>query len=62
MTVVYTKTQIDTMGTSIGKAIKDNTAIIDQNSGGVLKVWTGTQAEYDAVTTKDAGTLYMVKS
>lgn len=29
-------------------------------SGSVVKVWTGTQAEYDVLTTKDATTLYMI--
>lgn len=37
------------------------TAIYDQNSN-AISVWTGTQAEYDAITTKDANTLYLVKS
>jgi len=59
---VYNTTQMSQIGTDIGQAIKDNNAIIDQNGGGILKIWTGTQAEYDAVTTKDAGTLYVVKS
>ena len=29
-------------------------------SGSVINVWTGTQAEYDNITTKDAATLYMI--
>lgn len=36
--------------------------VIDANTGTVLKIWTGTQAEYDAVITKDLQTLYLVKS
>jgi len=35
--------------------------IIDQRTQLALKMWTGTQAEYDAVTTKDENTLYLVK-
>lgn len=37
------------------------TTIYDQNSN-AISVWTGTQAEYDAITTKNANTLYLVKS
>lgn len=33
--------------------------VTDNNSGNV-KFWTGTQAEYDAITTKDADTLYYI--
>lgn len=37
------------------------TTIYDNNSN-AINVWTGTQEEYDALTTKDANTLYLVKS
>lgn len=30
------------------------------NAGGVTAVWTGTQAQYDAIVTKSATTLYVV--
>lgn len=35
--------------------------ILDVNTGLPLKVWTGTQSEYDSVAVKDPQTLYMVK-
>jgi hypothetical protein len=34
--------------------------IDDQNSANHAKVWTGTAAEYTAIVTKDADTLYFV--
>ena len=34
--------------------------VIDNNSGGAIKTWTGTKAQYDAITTKDANTLYNI--
>ena len=39
----------------------DGDTIKDSNSGLPLKVWTGTQEEFDLVTIKDPQTLYMVK-
>ena len=35
-------------------------AVIDNNSGNAIKTWTGTKAEYDAIVTKDANTLYNI--
>jgi hypothetical protein len=35
-------------------------AVIDDNSGNALKYWTGTKAQYDAITTKSATTLYNI--
>lgn len=46
---------IKTGGTSYDNA--PNTVI---TSGSVVKVWTGTQADYDAITTKDSATLYLI--
>ena len=37
------------------------TKIKNQNNVGI-SIWTGTQEEYNALTTKDANTLYLVKS
>ena len=34
-------------------------SVVDTNSGKV-KFWTGTKAEYDAITTKDPATLYNI--
>lgn len=65
MTVVYSTAQMNEIAAEIGHAIKQamaGIAITDQNTGEPLKIWTGTQAEYDAVTTKDSGTLYVVKA
>lgn len=44
-----------------GKDGVDGDIIKDSNSGLPLKVWTGTQEEYDLVTNKDPETLYMLK-
>lgn len=33
--------------------------VVNQN-GGSIKYWTGTQAQYDAIATKDANTLYNI--
>lgn len=38
-----------------------NNAILDQNGGQELQVWTGTQAQYDAISQKDPNILYVVK-
>lgn len=64
MTVVYTKTQIDSMGAKIGQEIKktrDESIVVNQNTTLPINFWVGTQAEYDAITTKDANTLYVVE-
>ncbi len=34
--------------------------VINQNGGGVLKIWAGTQAEYDALLVKDDDTAYLI--
>lgn len=35
-------------------------AVIDNRSGSGIKTWTGTKAQYDAITTKDSTTLYNI--
>ena len=35
-------------------------AVIDNRSGNAIKTWTGTKSQYDAITTKDANTLYNI--
>ena len=35
--------------------------VVKTSNGGKVKFWSGTQAEYDAITTKDANTLYIIK-
>ena len=37
-----------------------NVSEVASQSTGTVKFWTGTQAQYDAITTKDATTLYIV--
>lgn len=34
--------------------------VIDSRSGNSIKTWTGTKAQYDAITTKDSNTLYNI--
>lgn len=49
-------------GTTITKNSSDQIqaiAVIDQNAG-IAKAWTGTQAEYDAIVTKDPETEYII--
>lgn len=58
-----------TNGSTISKAISDLNSKTSSNSrltndvhtGRALKFWTGTQAEYDAIGTKDGNTLYLIK-
>lgn len=35
-------------------------AVINQNGGGVLKIWAGSQAEYNAILVKDEDTVYLI--
>ena len=35
--------------------------VVKTSNGGKVKFWSGTQQEYDAITTKDANTLYVIK-
>lgn len=52
-----------TDGITISKNADDELqaiGVIDDNSGNALKYWTGTKAQYDAITTKDANTLYNI--
>lgn len=51
----YVDASIDTAHFSLTAAINVN---VDQNSG-TLKLWSGTQAQYDALT-PDASTLYFI--
>ena len=39
----------------------NGSTIIDQNTQQAIKVWTGTQAQYAAIATKDVNTLYVIK-
>lgn len=44
-----------------GKATNASKLTNDVHTGRTLKFWTGTQAEYDAIGTKDGNTLYLIK-
>lgn len=48
----------DSNGNAI--AIKGPISVIEQNKGEYQKFWRGTQKEYDAITKKDASTMYIV--
>lgn len=39
----------------------DGNTIVDQRTQQSIKIWTGTQVQYDAVTPKDTNTLYVIK-
>lgn len=34
--------------------------VVQTVAGGITKIWTGTQAQYDAIATKDDDTLYII--
>lgn len=36
-------------------------SIINQNGGGLLKLWYGTEQQYLALTSVDANTIYLIK-
>jgi len=42
--------------------LEEGYALVNQNGGGSLSVWTGTQQEYNALATKDVNALYMLKT
>lgn len=44
-----------------GKDGVNGDTVVDANSGSPVKIWIGTQGEYDLVPEKDPKTLYMVK-
>ncbi|MGX9985855.1 phage upper tail fiber protein [Soonwooa purpurea] len=63
-THTHTIAQITSLQTTLnGKAESTHThdSITDQNGGGALKLWSGTQAQYDAIVTKDNSTIYIIK-
>jgi hypothetical protein len=54
-----TDAALATLATTATTATVGNT-VDDQNSASNAKVWTGTAAQYSAVSPKDANTLYFV--
>lgn len=64
MKFTYTKEKIQDLVDQLGRSSGNSgtsEAIKDSNSGSPLKIWTGTQEEYDLVLDKDPSTLYVVK-
>lgn len=59
--ITYDECVYDTNGVSMCEkyATKDELNNINTQLDGKT-IWTGTQAEYDAITTKDSNTLYFV--
>lgn len=51
----FTQKQLEALKGQPGKGI------VDINSGKEIKIWSGTQEEYNALTEKDNNTLYLVK-
>ena len=54
---------VDIDGVTITKNSSDEiqtVAVKDNRSGNAIKTWTGTKAQYDAIVTKDANTLYSI--
>ena len=55
--------------THVGLSNVDNTAdadkyvkgMVDTNTNTNMVIWTGTQAQYDAIVTKDANTIYLIE-
>ena len=54
VTSAFLRNMLETAGIVLGDAIQ----LPDTNATTGLKLWTGTQVAYDAITTKDATTLY----
>lgn len=44
-----------------GKPGEPGKGIVDSRSGREIKLWVGTQSEYDSIWTKDGDTLYLIK-
>lgn len=45
-----------------GDTGKDGDSIVNSNTGTPLKLWSGTQEEYDAILDKDPETLYLIRN
>ena len=41
--------------------VESQQTIKDQNSGDLMKLWVGTQEEYDSLETKNNNTIYIIK-
>lgn len=49
------------LGNNTSPYVANVVGVVETNDSNVLKMWSGTQAEYDLITTKDANTIYFVK-
>ena len=58
MTPLRTKEAITSQTSQLISDAKANT--INQRDGSSVKMWIGTQAQYDAIATKDSTVMYMV--
>ena len=48
--------------TYVDNAIENmDSKLINQNGGGILKIWAGTKVEYDALLVKDEDTVYLIE-
>lgn len=47
---------------AVAEAVRTNIALgtITAVAGGITQIWSGTQAQYDAIATKDDDTLYII--
>ncbi len=60
---VYTKEQLDAIAIAVAQRIKESKALTtNQRTGLDEKYWSGTQAQYDALTTIDPNTRYWITS
>ena len=69
-TTTYSSNKIESIKENLSSQIKDiankvdnikSSSLINQNGGGVLKIWVGTKVEYDALLVKDEDTVYLVE-
>lgn len=57
----WSSSKIDSQFKDIANEIKQGkNSLINQNGGGTLKIWAGTQTELDALTSKNSDTLYFI--
>lgn len=54
---------LNTQYKDIAKKVNDikSSSLINQNGGGLLKIWAGTKVEYDALLVKNEDTVYLVE-
>lgn len=60
-TQAETNTGVDNIRAVTPAKLKGALATYVSSDTSILKIWSGTQAQYDAITTKDPSTLYFIK-